>query len=130
MLTKNETWFDQIPGGRSRNAMRVGRFTFVLAVVLVPFLFYAFLELFSDESIWFACLGSATWCGLWLLSADAVRKFTNGERLLNIMKSTDVSISTIGNFREDSLARWATLIFALLVLLLIGGLALFVAHVA
>lgn len=130
MVTKRENWFHRVPSGRSRNAMRVGRVTFALAVASVPAIFYAYLKLYAEAPLWLACLMSAMMCGLWLAFADEIRKFTNGQRLLNLLRSSEGIMSTIGNFREDCLARWATLLFVILTIIAIGGFAVFIANVA
>ncbi len=129
METKRENWFHRIASGRSRNAMRVGFVTFSLAVASVPAIFYAYLNLYTEEPLWLACLMSAMMCGFWLAAAEDIRKFTNGQRLINILRSGE-GVRTIGNFREDSLARWATLLFDIIIVITIGGFAIFIAIAA
>jgi hypothetical protein len=103
---------------------------FALAVCVVPLLFWAFLKLFVDSGLaWSSYFYSAVMCIVWLVFADGVRKFTNGQRLINQF-TFKRGFRTIGNLRKDTLARWATLLLDVLGLIGLGWCAMYAASAA
>ena len=117
-------WLHRVARGHSTAARRTGQCLFILSVLLVPFLYGAFLKVFSAPGrgvvVHVLC---TVMCVVWLVFANDIRKFFNGERLINQLTSTDIRIRTIGSTSRNTFARWSTAVFDSLVLAGIGWFA-------
>ena len=124
MQDRPSDWMYRVARGHSNGARRAALCVFILSVLLLPVLYLAFLKAFSASSRGaFAHVLSAGVCVVWLVFSNDIRKFANGERLLNQLKSTDRAFRTIGTLSTHTFARWSTVTFDLVVLAGIGWFA-------
>ena len=123
MKDGRSNWFFRIARGHSNGARYAGSGLLILSILLLPGLYISSLNRFRESGGIVAHGLSALACVVWISFANDIRKFTKGERLVNIITSAEGSVRTVGVLTKDVFARWSIAAFDLLVLLGIARIA-------
>jgi hypothetical protein len=118
-------WFFRVARGDVRGARFLGLAFFILSVALTPLIYIAFLNAHSTSGSGIAAnFSSAVLCLVWLLFADDIRKFTNGDRLIDPLRSNSFhGVRHFATYPQNTFARWMTAVFSLSMQAVIGWLA-------
>jgi hypothetical protein len=109
----------RISQGRSKPAIFLGKSIFILSLLFSPLFYWISYQTLESQSnvkggllhLIFGIIFSAVLPFIYIMLAEDFRKFTNGERLIDYLKSSIKSIHTYDSTNSNTSARWATVIF-------------------